>query len=93
MNTLENQFSNYPDDNSKKRSDYNDVESSNDDIGENTEMTPLAKAVQEDEEAAREKENALENNKPGATNENKNDMMIPTVTPDNDNLIAGPDGD
>ncbi|MDF3078515.1 MAG: hypothetical protein K0S09_2404 [Sphingobacteriaceae bacterium] len=59
-----------------------------DQLGENTEQTPLANAVTNDRHMAEEK--GWENNKPGVTTENENDHHIPTVTPDNDNGIAGP---
>lgn len=58
----------------------------NDQLRENTEQTRLANAVSNDRQ--RGEGEGWENNKPGATTENNHE--IPTVTPDNDNGIAGP---
>jgi hypothetical protein len=92
MNTPQGIFSNDQNDSLKNPNDINDVGPDDDGIGENSEQTPLAKAIKEDEEKNVSKENAVGNNKPGATNENDNDMRVPTITPDNDNLEAGPQG-
>lgn len=68
--------------------DYRNPDTGNDQLGENTEQTPLANAVNNDRQAAEEQ--GWENNKPGITTENENDQHVPTVTPDHDNGVAGP---
>jgi hypothetical protein len=90
MSTIQDIFSANQDDDLKDPNEINDVAPDDDGIGENSEQTQLAKAVKEDEEKRAGKESAVGNNKPGATNENDNNMRIPTVIPDNDNLEAGP---
>jgi hypothetical protein len=90
MDTIDNIFLDDPDDDLKNGQEINDAGPGDDGIGENSEQTELAKAIGEDEEKTPGKEDAVENNRPGATNQNENDMGIPTVTPDNDNLEAGP---
>jgi hypothetical protein len=92
MNAIRNIFLDDQDDDLKNE-ENNDVPTYNDDIGENSEQTPLAKAVTKNEEKAADKEAGWANNRPGATNEDKDDLRVPTVTPDNDNLLPGPDED
>ena len=91
MNIFENPFLDDQDDDLKTNQENNDVSPDNDDIGENTEQTPLADAVNaEPDTVGEEGGSGWNNNKAGATNENKDDQLIPTVTPENDNGTAGP---
>lgn len=64
-----------------------DVDAGNDGIGENSEKTALADAVISDESEAStlgsEGGNGWNNNKPGATNEEKDNNLIPTSDPEN----------
>jgi hypothetical protein len=64
-----------------------DVSASNDQLGENSEQTPLADAVTEDESEkstlGSEGGSGWNNNKPGATNEEKDSNLIPTSDPEN----------
>lgn len=60
---------------------------SNDQPGENSEQTPLAEAVNADEPEkstyGSEGGSGWNNNKPGATNEEKDSNLIPTSDPEN----------
>ncbi|HCN84820.1 MAG TPA: hypothetical protein DIT07_14555 [Sphingobacteriaceae bacterium] len=59
----------------------------NDQIGENSEQTPLAEAVNADESEkstyGSKEGSGWNNNKPGATNEEKDSNQIPTSDPEN----------
>lgn len=84
----ENQFLNDQNDDLRNKT-INEID--NDELGENTEQTPLAKAYNEAAQNTEAEKKGWDNNRAGATNEN--DERIPTVTPYNDNGIAGPDDD
>jgi len=88
---LNQDFLNYQDDDLRNSADY-DASADNDEIGENSEQTPLAKALQEERQNKAESK-GWENNKPGITTENENDQRVPTVTPQNDNGLPGPEDD
>jgi hypothetical protein len=75
-----------------RRSTYNDVSADNDELGENSEQTPVANAQNQDMQNSAERR-GWENNKPGITTDNENDQRIPTVTPDNENGFPGPGDD
>ncbi len=64
-----------------------DVSADNDQIGENSEQTPLADAVNSDEPEkstyGSEGGSGWNNNKPGATNEERDSNLIPTSDPEN----------
>jgi hypothetical protein len=90
MNIFQDAFGGEEEDDLKAR---NDVPADNDDIGENTELTPLGEALKYSplaDSENKEQQDKLENNRPGATNANQDLLSIPTVTPDNDNGEAGP---
>ena len=76
-----------------RNSTNNDVSADNDSIGENSEQTPLAKALQEDKERSDAKNEGWQNNRPGVTTDNENDQRIESVTPVNDNGLPGPEDD
>lgn len=90
----ENQFLNDQNDDLRNKSITDDTSVSNDDLGENTEQTPVAKAHAEASQEARDNaEQGWENNRSGTTTEPDNDERIPTVTPYNENGLPGPDDD
>ena len=66
---------NGPHDQSRNRN-FNDVSPSNDDLGENTEQTPVARA---------------QNGPEGRAGNSERDERIPSVTPYNENGLPGPD--
>jgi hypothetical protein len=75
----QNQNPNLNDPNDQLRNrNMNDIPASNDDIGENTEQTPVAKA---------------QNETPDNSSASQPDERIPTVTPYNENGLPGPDDD
>ena len=84
----------------------NDVSASNDDLGENTEQTPVAQAQNESaRETSNERDERIHTvtpdeddgirtrNESEASASVEKDERIPTVTPYNENGIAGPDDD
>ncbi|HEY1024478.1 MAG TPA: hypothetical protein VGE26_04890 [Sphingobacteriaceae bacterium] len=90
----QNQFLDDQNDDLRNKGTSHDVRVDNDDIGENTEQTPLAKSYTEEAQRNSEAEGkGWENNKPGITTANEGDERIPTVTPYNDNGLPGPDDD
>jgi hypothetical protein len=90
MELNQDDFLNNQNDDLRNSADY-DAGADNDEIGENSEQTPVAKALQEDRSKAENK--GWENNQPGITTNNENDQRVPTVTPQNDNGVSGPDDD
>lgn len=90
MELNQDDFLNNQNDDLRNSADYN-ASADNDEIGENSEQTPVAKAMQEDRSNAENK--GWKNNQPGITTNNENDQRVPTVTPQNDNGLAGPDDD
>lgn len=74
------------------RNSANDVSADNDSIGENSEQTPVAQALQKDREREAESK-GWENNRPGATTSDEDDQRIYSVTPVNDNGMPGPEDD
>lgn len=91
MELKQDDFLKNRDEDLRNSADY-DASADNDQIGENSEQTPLAKALQEEKQSNAENK-GWENNKPGITTENENNQQVPAVTPQNDNGLPGPEDD